>query len=72
MTADIYIIDAGTLVGLLPHSRAGKDWTDERLLVEGWQVMGNTIWCDPRLALPIIEGMIGDGLTVEATHRRAS
>jgi len=69
MGSDFRVIDGGSLIGLKPITVAASTWADENLVTEGWQIMGGVIWCDPRMALPIIDGILADGLSItEVEH----
>jgi hypothetical protein len=63
---DIEVTNGGSVVLLTPKTGTGRDWIDDNLDTEGWQWMGASLALDHRYAPPIIEGMIGDGLTIGA------
>lgn len=62
---DFELVDGGSLVGITPLTDAATDWIDENVASEGWQWMGRTLYVDARYAEPLVNGMIGDGLTCE-------
>ncbi len=61
---DVKVFNQGSVIGLCPVSEAGQSWIDENVAVPGWAVMGKTVWCDHRMAQPIIDGLEADGLEV--------
>jgi hypothetical protein len=68
--SDVRIETGGRLSSMVlitPVSYVGRQWIDENLQVEGWQWLGRSLAVDKRYAAPIVDGMIGDGLDVEAS-----
>lgn len=64
--SDVRIESDSSMVLITPVSYVGRQWIDENLQVEGWQWLGRSLAVDKRYAGPIVDGMIGDGLDVEA------
>lgn len=54
----------GSVCMLRPITDAAKEWVDANLELEGWQWMGPSFAVEPRCADALIDGIIGDGLTV--------
>lgn len=64
--ADINVRDEGSIILLEPQSPTGRDWIDEHIGPDnGYQPMYPTVVCEHRYADDVIEGMLGDGLTVQ-------
>lgn len=61
---DLLIHNEGTVVGFQPATAEGEDWLAENVQAELWQYLGPTLWVDHRMAGPVIEGAINDGLSV--------
>ena len=47
-----------------PLSRRGREWVDQHVHVEGWQVAGESILAEPRMALAIADASRDAGLAV--------
>lgn len=50
---------------LIIHSDKAKEWVEQNIQFEGWQLQGNTISIDHHYLPDIIEGMIQDSLVPE-------
>jgi hypothetical protein len=68
MSADILIRDEGSLVLLVPTTAVARDWLVEHVSRDGYQPLRPTIVCERRYVLDIVEGLEGDGLTVEVAR----
>lgn len=60
---DIQVVNDGSVVSFIPQTEEGQSWLDA-LEVDGWQKLGKAVVVETRLAGPIIEGMLNDGLDV--------
>ena len=63
--ADVRISNHGTIVMVLPVSKAAKDWVKENVDVPSWAWMGGSFACEPRLVDNLIDGMRDAGLEVD-------
>lgn len=61
---DIEIINQGSLVGFLPRTNEGANWLNDEVQAEPWQFMGRVLYVDHRMAAPLIEAAIGDGIII--------
>jgi hypothetical protein len=61
---DVRLYRDGSMLGLLPLTRAGRDWIDDCLDSEVWQWLGNALWIDVRFGPAIVDAMQRDGLAV--------
>gem|GEM_PF-5862770 len=48
------------------HSDDAREWINERLVSEGWQWLGVTLWVDGRFADEVLAGLVEAGLLVVA------
>lgn len=66
--ADIAIVEHhGSVVVLELNTPEARVWVAEHVVIESWQWLGNYRFaCEPRLAVPLLEGAIDEGLSVEA------
>ena len=69
---DAKVENLGSVHILQPLSAAGAAWARENLAVEPWQMIGGGIAIEPRMIQNIIDGMEGEGLTVDAGTREAA
>jgi len=60
---DFTFVNHGSVCMLTPVTRAARGWADEHL-PEDRQTFGGGIAIEPRYAQPILDGIVGDGLTV--------
>jgi hypothetical protein len=65
MNPDILVSEYGSIVSLRPCTAAGRAWMKDNLQAEHWQWIGRSLHVDRRVAPDIIDGMLGDGLSVE-------
>jgi len=68
---DARVENSGSICILQPLSPAGAAWAKKNLSVEPWQTIGGGIAIEPRMIQDIVDGMEGEGLTVD-TGVRAS
>ena len=61
---DLRFRDHGSVWLIRPLSPRGQEWFDEHL-PEDAQTFGGAVACEPRYVLDIINGALGDGLSVE-------
>jgi hypothetical protein len=62
---DIRFQDHGTLCVIQPVSSRGKEWVDDNISYESWQLIAGGIASEPRMARAVAEGAQEAGLTVE-------
>jgi hypothetical protein len=62
--ADIQLINEGNLVGFKARTDAGSDWLRDEVHAEPWQFLGSVLYVDHRMASPLIEAAICDGLII--------
>lgn len=56
--------DHGSVWLIRPISLRGQEWTDEHIPIDTIMV-GDAVACEPRYVIDIINGAMGDGLSVE-------
>ena len=61
---DIQLRNEGGLVGFVPITDAGRDWLNDEVQAEPWQFLGRVLYVDCRMAAPLIEAAVTDGLIV--------
>jgi hypothetical protein len=61
---DVNIDNQGTIFLFTPITRLAREWVEEHLQLEGWQCLGPSFAVDHRLAQPLAEDMVADGLRV--------
>lgn len=61
---DIIMRDEGSLIIFFPNTITGSDWLDEHL-PDDCPMVGKGYAVEPRYALPIMEGIIADGLNLK-------
>lgn len=61
---DFRSINHVSIVMVEPVSNAAKEWVSEHVQLEDWQWFGGAFSVEPRYASDLIEGIRGDGLTV--------
>jgi hypothetical protein len=61
---DLTVRNEGTIVQIIPNTLLARNWISENVQSEGWQWLGMTLCVDHRMAGPLLEGAILDGLTV--------
>jgi hypothetical protein len=61
---DISVANHGSIFLVTPHSTEAKAWIDENVS-EDAQFLGNRLAVEHRFIDNLVEGMRGDGLTVE-------
>lgn len=60
---DFFVAFQGTIVTLEPRSKRAREWIEENLDKDR-QTWGEVVAIGHRYALPILEGLTNDGLTV--------
>jgi hypothetical protein len=65
---DIEIKHCGTVGLVRPITIRGFDWAINKVDFEEWQGYGDSIACEPRMLLQIMEGAVADGLRVKETY----
>lgn len=65
--SDVRVESDSSMVLITPVSYVGRQWIDENIQAEGWQWLGGSLAVDKRYAEPIVNGMLNDGLDVEAS-----
>ena len=63
-TADLLVLNDGTLVGLQPLTEASHDWLYDHAQTEPWQWLGGVLWLDHRSAEALTEALSADGFTL--------
>lgn len=63
--SDVRVENHGSVFTMTPLTDAAKAWFDEHISSEGWQWLGGSLAVDPRLVGNVINGLQGDGLTVD-------
>jgi hypothetical protein len=61
---DLKLINHGSVATVVPLSPAGQEWLAENVEAEGWQNFAGGIAMEPRFAIDVMNGAIGDGLEV--------
>jgi hypothetical protein len=61
---DLEFHNYGSVVMLHAKTHAAKKWVDENIQYEGWQVMGEGIACEPRMAVAVAQGAQDEGFEV--------
>lgn len=61
---DYRIIDEGTIVGIVPLTDLTAAWLDEHCDIAPAKI-GLPVWCDHRMAQPIIDHLAYDGYLKE-------
>lgn len=62
--ADLRAEHHGSIILLRPLTERARQWLKSECQAEGWQYFGTALAIEPRYAQPIIDGAIGDGLSV--------
>jgi hypothetical protein len=62
---DVLIENHGSIAMFTPMTPAAREWVDENLGIEPWQMMGESVACEPRCLDNLVEGMREAGLVVE-------
>lgn len=65
MSADISVVDQGSVIGFSGVSEDGGAFLLEALDSEPWQWMGETLWVDHRVAQGVIGAIDDAGLVLE-------
>lgn len=65
---DVSVANHGSICMISALTDAAKDWVDEHVPLEDWQMWGAgvTFSCEPRCVQNLIDGMMNDGLLVSA------
>lgn len=63
---DIIVSDHGSVVMVAPITQDAQTWVAQNVELEPWAWMGGAFAVEPRFLDNLIDGMQGDGLTVEA------
>jgi hypothetical protein len=63
MPKDFEIEYHGTVTLLRPLSEACREWVDENVQVEGWQMFGKAIAVEPRYLDALVAGLEEAGFT---------
>jgi hypothetical protein len=61
---DVRVQNHGSLFLVIPVTGEAQEWMDENIQ-EGAMWWGQGLVVEPRYALALVEGMVGDGLRVE-------
>ena len=61
-SADIHMIDGGSLVGFQAISRRAKDWIETNITADPWK---HTVWAERSHANALREKLVAAGLTVK-------
>jgi hypothetical protein len=66
---DFELANHGSLYLLCPLNSAAKDWMEENLPMDNpeTQFWGSAIVIEPRYVAPIVDGIIGDGLSLRGS-----
>jgi len=64
MPADVLTENHGSIAMFTPMTPEARQWIDEHVQVEPWQLMGCSIASEPRYLSQLVEGMQEDGLIV--------
>lgn len=60
--SNFWLINHGSLVGLIPRTQTAKEWIDEHISDSQW--LGPQVMIESRYIAAIIKGLLDDGLTV--------
>ena len=63
--ADFYIINGGSVIGLVPMSGEAQEWVEENVSLEPWQWLGGALYGEPRMMSDLIDGAISEGFTFD-------
>ena len=66
---DIRVDNHGTVVLLVPLTKAGNAWVRKHVQAEDWQWFGGGLACEPRYVGDVIEGLQEDDLWVQIGGR---
>jgi hypothetical protein len=66
---DFLITDHGSITTVTPLTEAAHSWLDEHVSAEPWQWLGATLAVDHRMADPLINGIMSDGLAVGPAYK---
>ena len=61
---DVEIHNHGSVVMVLPLTKAAMEWVQGNVSLESWQWLGGGFACEPRMVQNLIDGMENDGLTI--------
>ena len=65
-TPDVRVAFHGSICLVSPESEAAEAWINEHVDTEEAQFWAGALVVEPRYLEPLVEGMVGDGLTVLA------
>jgi hypothetical protein len=60
--SNFWLINHGTLVGLIPRTQSAKDWIDAHISDSQW--LGPQLMIESRYLAALLKGLLDDGLTV--------
>jgi len=63
-TVDVLVQNEGSLFIFWPETQAAKDWVEENVHLESYQLWGHGFVVEPRYAVDLAAGMAEDGLVV--------
>lgn len=64
---DFHITDHGSIVLLDPLTDAASEWVDQHIPGDAMRFAG-AVAIEPRYVEPILEGIVGDGLSVDRVN----
>jgi hypothetical protein len=64
MTIDFRISDQGSVVGFTPMTAAAREFFENEVSFESWQVMGLTVWADHRAAFDLMHVLEQEGFAL--------
>jgi len=65
-TADIRVVDEGTVVAIYALNSAAKEWMEANVQIDDWQRLGDDgFGCEPRSAESILQHAVDEGMVVE-------
>lgn len=64
-TIDVKVECHGSVSQIIAQNEQAEEWIEDNCATEGWQWMGSRLCVESRYVMPIVEGMIEDGLEVD-------
>lgn len=58
---DFQILDQGSLIGFRAITQEAKDWWEENVLYDDYQIMGDVVWCEHRMAQALFATLDDNG-----------
>lgn len=58
---DFQILDQGSLIGFRAITEGAKEWWEENVAYDDYQIMGDVVWCELRQAKALFEALDDNG-----------